>query len=89
MAASFTSYYERHCREVFHLVSANQVEKLRQVYMTFYNDMPDHYMRLIQTYPEITEAVWRWDCTMYDVSFFSCSVDLSVTCILIYFQTRP
>ncbi|KAI9344708.1 hypothetical protein BD770DRAFT_328821 [Pilaira anomala] len=33
---------------------------------TFYNNMPEEFVRLIQTKPEITEAVWRWDCSLYD-----------------------
>jgi hypothetical protein len=68
LITSFTNSYERHCKEIFDLVSTNQVEKVRGIMNTFYGEMPEQYRRLIQSTPEITEAVWRWDCSLYDVS---------------------
>ncbi|KAI7905245.1 uncharacterized protein BX663DRAFT_430333 [Cokeromyces recurvatus] len=32
----------------------------------FYQEMPEPYMRMIRKLPEMTEAVWRWDCSLYD-----------------------
>ncbi|KAI8081037.1 hypothetical protein BDF21DRAFT_310691, partial [Thamnidium elegans] len=32
----------------------------------FYNGMPEQFVQLIQNTPEVTEAVWRWDCSLYD-----------------------
>lgn len=68
LITSFTNAYERHCKEIFDLVATNQVDKIRGIMNTFYGDMPEQYVRLIQSTPEITEAVWRWDCSLYDVS---------------------
>lgn len=83
LVASFTHTYERHCKEIFLFISTNQVEKVGECMNTFYNNMPEEFVRLIQTKPEITEAVWRWDCLLYDVSFTS--IFISTYCINIYF----
>ncbi|KAG2193980.1 hypothetical protein INT47_000768 [Mucor saturninus] len=66
LITSFTNAYERHCTEILDLLATNQVDKIKEVMKTFYGDMPDRYVRLIQSTPEVTEAVWRWDCSLYD-----------------------
>lgn len=82
LITSFTNAYERHCKEMFDLVSTNQVDKVRGVMNTFYGEIPEQYLRLIQSTPEITEAVWRWDCSLYDVCY--CHIYLESTTITNY-----
>lgn len=67
---SFTRLYEDHCKEIFSLLTSNLPEQVHDVMMAFYNDLPEEYVRAIQNIPELTEAVWRWDCILYDVSSF-------------------
>lgn len=64
--ASFTRLYEDHCKEIFSLLTSNLPEQVHDVMMAFYNDLPEEYVRAIQNIPELTEAVWRWDCILYD-----------------------
>ncbi|KAI8090928.1 RFX DNA-binding domain-containing protein [Gilbertella persicaria] len=66
LVSSFTSAYERHCREIFQLISTGQVQKVRNTMQDFYQDMPGNFMRMIHSVPEITESIWRWDCSLYD-----------------------
>lgn len=70
LLASFTLTYERHCKEIFRFISNNQLDKVRESMEIFYNGMPEHFVQLIQNTPEVTDAVWRWDCSLYDVSSF-------------------
>lgn len=35
---------------------------------SFYRMLPDRFRNAIRSTPEFTEAVWRWDCCLYDVS---------------------
>ncbi|KAI7885352.1 hypothetical protein K492DRAFT_219181, partial [Lichtheimia hyalospora FSU 10163] len=32
----------------------------------FYRMLPDRFRNAIQNTPEFTDAVWRWDCCLYD-----------------------
>ncbi|KAI8642254.1 hypothetical protein BD408DRAFT_451778 [Parasitella parasitica] len=32
----------------------------------FYRELPERFIHLIQTVPEITDAMWKWDCVLYD-----------------------
>ncbi|GAA5796952.1 hypothetical protein HPULCUR_002330 [Helicostylum pulchrum] len=66
LLASFTLTYERHCKEIFRFISNNQLDKVRESMEIFYNGMPEHFVQLIQNTPEVTDAVWRWDCSLYD-----------------------
>lgn len=67
VVASFTTLYERHCRDILYFVSTNQVVKVRGALKSFYGEMPLDYVQLVHSIPEIIEAMWRWDCTLYDV----------------------
>ncbi|CAO3649562.1 unnamed protein product [Mucor hiemalis] len=66
LIVSFTRLYEDHCKEIFSLLTSNLPEQVQEVMMTFYNDMAEEYIHAIQNIPELTEAVWRWDCVLYD-----------------------
>jgi hypothetical protein len=68
--ATFTAYYENHCHELLKLVVTGRIEKQQQCLATFYEKMPDQYKELIETIPEVCDSIWRWDCTLFDVSFF-------------------
>lgn len=86
LLASFTLTYERHCKEIFRFISNNQLDKVRESMEIFYNGMPEQFVQLIQTTPEITEAVWRWDCSLYDVSqFFLISVNFIFLTVTYFF----
>lgn len=69
--ANFTASYERHCKDILYCISSNQVMKIRDLLKTFYTEMPIDYAQLLHILPEMTEAIWRWDCTLYDVSIIS------------------
>lgn len=74
LIVSFTHMYEAHCREIFKLLSLYQHEQIRDTMLHFYDDMDNEYIGIIQNIPEITEAVWRWGCILYDVKL--CYFDL-------------
>jgi hypothetical protein len=64
---TFTSMYERHCREIFDMISSCQAERVRGIMHSFYQDMSPPFKRIIHNIPEIIDAMWRWDSSLYDV----------------------
>lgn len=41
----------------------------------FYDNLPQSTRHLITTEPNLADAIWRWDCALYDVS---------IRCILLH-----
>ncbi|KAI8976032.1 RFX DNA-binding domain-containing protein [Pilobolus umbonatus] len=69
---SFTGHYERHCREILNFVSKGQIDQVHQCMGNFYENMPEQFKQLLRTVPDVTEAVWRWDSTLYDNIITGC-----------------
>lgn len=36
--------------------------------VSFYQMLPDRFRNLIDDYPQAIDDIWRWDCSLYDVS---------------------
>lgn len=66
LVIDFTNSYEQHCKDIFHLIGTNQVQSIRNLMHSFYRELPERFIHLIQTVPEIIEMIWKWDCILYD-----------------------
>ncbi|KAI8372832.1 RFX DNA-binding domain-containing protein [Radiomyces spectabilis] len=66
VASQLTEEYERHCRDLLMLVISGKFDRIEPCLADFYNNMPEELRNLIHAIPEITEAIWRWDSTLYD-----------------------
>ncbi|KAG2192869.1 hypothetical protein INT46_003898 [Mucor plumbeus] len=66
LVIDFTNSYEQHCKDMFHLISTNQVQSIRNLMHSFYRELPERFIHLIQIVPEIIEIMWKWDCVLYD-----------------------
>lgn len=36
--------------------------------VSFYQMLPDRFRNLIDDHPQAIDDIWRWDCSLYDVS---------------------
>ncbi|CAO3588216.1 unnamed protein product [Absidia cylindrospora] len=61
----FANLYNQHCRELYNTIYAGQFDQIQGIYERFYYETPNHYRSLLNT-PKMVEAVWRWDCVLYD-----------------------
>lgn len=68
---SFTTMYEKHCREICDMISSYQVERVRTIMHSFYQGMPPTFKKLVHNTPELIDAIWRWDSSLYDVRLLS------------------
>ncbi|ORZ21491.1 RFX DNA-binding domain-domain-containing protein [Absidia repens] len=57
--------YNQHCRELYNTIYAGQFDQIQSIYERFYYETPSQYRSLLNT-NKMVEAVWRWDCVLYD-----------------------
>ncbi|KAJ8652834.1 hypothetical protein O0I10_011508 [Lichtheimia ornata] len=59
-----TSLYHNHCQEILKLMLLNQdiSDCIHQLYST----IPDPIRQIMNGDSQVMEAIWRWDCVLYD-----------------------
>ncbi|KAI9264907.1 hypothetical protein BDA99DRAFT_507214 [Phascolomyces articulosus] len=67
----FAHLYEQHCVDVLSMIQTGRFHSVYGCLIGFYQMLPDRFRVLIDEQPEATEAIWRWDCALYDSIFVS------------------
>ncbi|KAI9484449.1 hypothetical protein BDB00DRAFT_855519 [Zychaea mexicana] len=62
----FAHVYEMHCTEILHMIRSGQFQSIYGVLVGFYHMLPDRFRTLIDEQPQAADAIWRWDCALYD-----------------------
>ncbi|KAI9313142.1 RFX DNA-binding domain-containing protein [Dichotomocladium elegans] len=66
VAIHFAYVYERHCFDILESIRTFQINNILHSIVAFYHTLPDAFRALIQDEPLLTEAIWCWDCWLYD-----------------------
>ncbi|KAI8136931.1 RFX DNA-binding domain-containing protein [Fennellomyces sp. T-0311] len=62
----FARLYEQHCNEILTLIRNGQFGSIYGRMITFHQMLPDHFRTLIDENVQVMEAIWRYDCSLYD-----------------------